>query len=295
MAFAIIKMMTYNTCVSMRFVNDEEKRKRTYDDIDTEKSHLNKNLTEHNNYVKMYHDTIKKSEYYTKKDKYGRTHKEPKVKALGFIATFSPEAKEHIDLDQWVATNKEYFENKFKGCPISISLHMDQTTPHLHVFVIPVTEKGKISKTQFINGKKDMVQLQDEYAKAMQPFDLQRGNPKTPQKDKNHTDQKQIQKYRKIKNTSIKLKRDIETLTQEQNALTGQNKDLLEHYNYLVSEYKKLIKNYDDLVAQYGAINKEIEKLNLLKKQIEYDITHLSDSVLDDNYHNPYNIDDLEL
>lgn len=294
MAYAILKMMTYNTCVSMRFVNDEEKRQKQYDDIDTEKTHLNRNLTEHNNYVQMYKDIIKKSPYYTTKDKYGRTHKEPKVKALGFIATFSPEAKENIDLEEWVATNKKYFEDKFKGCPISISLHLDQTTPHLHVFVIPVTEKGKISKTQFINGKKDMVQLQDEYAKAMKPFELERGIHKE-QKDKNHTEKKQIQKYRKIKNTSIKLKKDIETLTQEQNALTGQNKDLLEHYNYLVGKYKKLANSYNELVEQYGTINKEIEKLNIIKKQIEYDIAHLSDSVLDDNYINPYKINDHEL
>lgn len=261
MAYSIIKMITYNTCKSIKLVNDEEQRKKQYDDIDQERTHKNKVIYGNPDYLKMYNQVMQ-NDYYTTPDKYGRTHKEPKIKGIGFIATFSPEAKENINPKEWLKANIDYFKKLFPNCPITITLHLDQTTPHLHVFVIPVTDKGKISKSSYINGKKDMFALQDSYAKAMEIFGLERGQHKE-KKEKTHTDKKSIKKYQKIKNANIKLKKENEKLQQQ----------------------------IDDEIQRYDCIANMVTELEQQKEKLLYDINNLADSVLDDNYINPYNIE----
>lgn len=213
MAYCILKMKTYKTCKSIKLVNDEEIRNKHYDDIDETKTHLNRTVYGNKNYLEMYNQ-IMQNDYYTKADKYGRTHKEPNIKGIGFIATFSPEAKNQINPKQWIIENVNFFKEVFKNSPMTVTLHLDQTTPHLHIFVIPVTEKGKISKSQYINGKKDMFNLQDRYAEKMQQFGLERGERKE-KADLNHTDKETITKYKKIKNANMQLKKQNEELQNE--------------------------------------------------------------------------------
>ena len=275
MAYCFIKMMCYNTCISMKLINQEEKRKKQYDDIEKEKSHLNKNYTADNDYIKMY-NKVMQNDYYTKPDKYGRTHKEPKIKAIGFITTFSPEVKDKINLDIWVNENIEYFKNLFPDCPLSVTLHLDQTTPHLHVFVIPVTKSGKISKSSFINGKKDMFQLQDTYADSMKKFGLERGIHKE-KKDKNHTSEQQITKYKKIKNANMKLKKD--------------NAELTEKINQELDRYDCIGEMCNELETQKEQLQNDIKTLEKQKNALQYDVKHLADSILNDEYTNPFTIE----
>ena len=72
---------------------------------------------------------------------------------------------------------------------LSCQLHTDETTPHIHVLLAPMVEKkiknkktGEMETKQrlcyrdFLGGNKNvLVQLQDDYAAAMEPYSLVRG------------------------------------------------------------------------------------------------------------------------
>jgi chromosome segregation ATPase len=52
---------------------------------------------------------------------------------------------------------------------------MDESTPHLHAVVVPLTADGRLCAKQVIGDKIKMKQMQTEYAKIMEHFGLNRG------------------------------------------------------------------------------------------------------------------------
>lgn len=57
---------------------------------------------------------------------------------------------------------------------ISADLHMDETTPHVHLLVFPEVE-GKLSAKQMLGNRERLSALQDSYAEALAPLGLERG------------------------------------------------------------------------------------------------------------------------
>lgn len=58
---------------------------------------------------------------------------------------------------------------------IRADLNRDETTTHLHCFVIMTDEQGRFNSSRFFNKKKQIIEMQDSYAEAMSPFGLERG------------------------------------------------------------------------------------------------------------------------
>ena len=86
------------------------------------------------------------------------------VHAIDYMITTSkeatPEAKEAAmqEAYDWLA------EKHGKENIIMASKHRDETTPHIHILVVPIDEKGKLNAAGFIGGTKHrMSDLQDEF------------------------------------------------------------------------------------------------------------------------------------
>lgn len=59
---------------------------------------------------------------------------------------------------------------------VSAVVHMDETTPHLHVCVVPITEKGRLSAKEFMDGRAKLRGIQDGYwAGVSRKWGLERG------------------------------------------------------------------------------------------------------------------------
>ena len=265
--YCILKVKTYETTAALKNVQIEHKRQKEYEDIYNELSFLNKNLTEHNDYIKMYNKALK-SDYYTTQDKYGRTHKEPKVKAVELMLTFSPEMRDKINLEEWINDNMNFVKDKFKNSLISGSLHLDQTTPHLHIVIIPITDKGKISKTAFINDKKDMQKLQDDYADAMKKHNLIRGE----QKKSKHGKREDIEEY--------------QYLTDKNKELESKLRDRKKRLEHIESRITKALITLSDIQTETETAKAKLEQVRAELKAIldepanskEYKGEHLKES-----------------
>lgn len=100
------------------------------------------------------------------------------VHAVEVVLTFSPGAVAPESLENWARANMEWISENFGGSKniIDARLHMDETTPHIHAMVIPIDDKGRLNARAFLGGTSHrMSDLQTEYAKAMEPFGLERG------------------------------------------------------------------------------------------------------------------------
>ena len=100
------------------------------------------------------------------------------VRALEVLATMSPEwAKTATpeQIDQWAATSTDWLKEQFGADNVvSLTLHMDETTPHLTGFVVPMKD-GKLTAKQLVRGPAHLREMQSDYAKRMEPFGLTRG------------------------------------------------------------------------------------------------------------------------
>lgn len=124
------------------------------------------------------------------------------VRAVRILLTGSPDDMKRIEqdgkLDEWCKDNLDWLKNTYgAGNIVSAVLHLDETTPHIHATMIPITigERRK-KKSEDIQGKKKyrtkssgnvrlcaddvmsrtkLKEYQNTYAEQMAKYGLQRG------------------------------------------------------------------------------------------------------------------------
>lgn len=158
------------------------------------------------------------------------------VKYTTHILTGSHDKMKEIErspekLRDWVKENKKFLEQEFgKENIVRFVLHRDEKTPHLHAVTVNLTADGRLSAKEIVGNRKDLQNLQDRYAQAMQSFGLERGIKNTGIK---HEDAKNY--YARMKQANdigqgneIKAEKNIlgiykeESIQNLQNALKSQ-------------------------------------------------------------------------
>jgi hypothetical protein len=145
------------------------------ENADPDKAELNQVLIDHGqNLDRAIENRIKQG--YT-----GKTAiRKDAVKSISLILTGSHERMKEMEkennLPAWIAVNRKWLENKYgKQNIVSLALHRDETTPHLHAVIVPLTADGRLTAKEMVGNKKELINLQDEYAQVMSNFNLERG------------------------------------------------------------------------------------------------------------------------
>jgi Plasmid recombination enzyme len=81
-----------------------------------------------------------------------------------------------VILKSWVAANIDWLKSEYKDKVVRAELHLDEATPHIHAYVVPTDDRGQLNCKKMLGKKHQLVDLQDNYARAMQPLGLERGN-----------------------------------------------------------------------------------------------------------------------
>lgn len=124
------------------------------------------------------------------------------VIALEAIMTASPEAFQapDFDLEAWTTAQSDYAVQQFGAeNVVSMVLHLDEETPHVHALIVPEIERierrGKkpadpdrlqlhrpkpaLSASHWVDGRAKLAALQTGYAAAMSRFGLARGKERS--------------------------------------------------------------------------------------------------------------------
>lgn len=82
--------------------------------------------------------------------------------------------------EQWIKANKEWMQERYgKENIVRFVLHVDERTPHIHAITVPLTKDGRLSAKEYTKGKKEMRDMQTDYANKMAGFGLKRGLERT--------------------------------------------------------------------------------------------------------------------
>ena len=83
--------------------------------------------------------------------------------------------KNPVLLDAWYKENFEFAKAKYgEENIVRFTLHLDETTPHIHCLFVPLTPDGRLCANDLVK-KKDLYELQDNYAEKMHHYGLERG------------------------------------------------------------------------------------------------------------------------
>lgn len=105
------------------------------------------------------------------------------VLAVEQVLTASPEYFTFAALDggwnksrlkTWANAALEWLKKEHGKNLIAVTLHLDETSPHMHAIITPITPDGRLCAKEF-TARQKLVDWQSSYAAAVAPLGLQRG------------------------------------------------------------------------------------------------------------------------
>jgi uncharacterized coiled-coil protein SlyX len=83
---------------------------------------------------------------------------------------------QHPKFRQWANNAMKWARQEFGQNIIDVALHMDESSPHMHVLAVPLTKDGRLCAKEVL-ARSELTRRQDSYAKAMEELGLSRGDP----------------------------------------------------------------------------------------------------------------------
>ncbi len=220
--------------------------------------------------------------------------------ACEYIITASPDFFEGLADDEI----KRYFETAYKFVcnfknlgeqyVISAKVHMDESTPHMHLVYLPVVHTldkksgkpiDKLCCSEFWKGRNSYKVLQDNFYRYMTKagFNLDRGDTE----DNKHlkiSDLKQVTNYEVQKYQKQTTKMEQEMQTENVEVIKKEYKRVIKKYNTLARQYTRIKVISDSNVSNYEKVkieNKELKEENEeLKNNVSF-LKHYIDKTLE--------------
>ena len=191
-------------------IEAHNKRTQAQRHTDASKQHLNRHLKLHNfdNFAEAIADKIE-----TLATKQIRKVRSDAVVLVDVVLIASPEyfrdnaeAWGEYDNQKMIAyarASLDFLKKEYGDRLISVDLHLDEATPHIHANVVPITPDGRLSAKELF-GRQQLSDLQTKYAESMKHLGLERGQRNSV---KTHTESKDYYKQHKLlKNENKALK-----------------------------------------------------------------------------------------
>lgn len=198
--------------------NQRKTEKHSNPDIEIERSHLNYDLV---NRTENYKTDIEN--YINENKSTSRAVRKDAVLINEWIVTSDQNFFKDLSADEtkeFFETAKDYFSENFGENNIRYAqVHLDETTPHMHMGIVPFDKDNKLSAKRVFD-RKTLQKIQDELPKYLQErdFDLNRGEKGSDRKHLSVPEYKKVQK--EIKNLEVELSSNQQKLISEKDELS---------------------------------------------------------------------------
>ncbi|ODG97190.1 mobilization protein [Nostoc sp. KVJ20] len=84
-------------------------------------------------------------------------------------------------MQEWAIASRDWIDQNYGSKCVRAELHLDESTPHIHVYIVPLNDKtGRVSHDAMFGGRGGqgrikLSKLQDSYAAALAPLGIERG------------------------------------------------------------------------------------------------------------------------
>lgn len=173
--YAVVHMMKIKAGAvgGIQSHNNREHEPKTNPDVDMNRSEDNYDLIPCDNYKRSIKEKL------SNLVESSRAVRKDAVVVCNFIVTSDNETMDALGADR----QREFFQDSVKWFSdrygadrvLNATVHMDETTPHLHIGVMPITQDGRLS-AKAIFTKTEMKAIQTEFARDVgEKYGLERG------------------------------------------------------------------------------------------------------------------------
>lgn len=78
-------------------------------------------------------------------------------------------------LDDWLEATHQWLADEYGERIVRAELHLDEATPHIHAYFVPVDDEGQLRCNHFFDGRQKIQAFQDSYYETMRLIGLERG------------------------------------------------------------------------------------------------------------------------
>lgn len=240
---------------------------------------LNVTLRESNNWLRDIDNEIKTA---------GARTRSNSVLALDTLYTASSEffqGKTNEENDTFFRDCLKFHKRHF-GHIISAVIHYDETTPHLHVISVPLTQDGRLSARDVIGNKAKMSKAQDEFFEQVgKGYGLERGIHMDGQEKKKHISA-QEHELREIKQEIAKGKEELEAIEHSKESARIRAQTARQTATELQKEVEQLQAdrkwNHDSLkklASERSERSKELKRINNTIRQKQRELEAIKEDV----------------
>ena len=218
MIVARMQKMKAENLIGIGNHNQRKTKNHSNPDIDTSLSELNYDLVNRtDNYKKDIENFINENKSTT------RAVRKDAVLINEWIITSDRKFFENLsdeDTKEFFISAKEYFAENFGEENIRYAtVHLDESTPHLHMGIVPFDEDKKLSAKRVFN-REALRNVQEDLPKLLQEkgFDIKRGLEGSDRKNLT------VPEFKELKEKEKEIEREIDRKKNELKAYTQENK-----------------------------------------------------------------------
>lgn len=205
--------------------NERKKEGVSHSNPDIDWSKSNQNYELHKTSQENYHRIIK---HKINQLNLPKAVRKDAVLMCGFIITSDQKFFQNLSKktqQEFFQESYEFISNRYgKENVVSAKVHLDETTPHMHFYVIPITSDGRLSAKSIFN-RQELISLHDDfYDQVGKRYGLERGIQGNKVK---HIEMAEYKRQKAVERAK-QVEQDILYLEMDKNALQAAVGDLKE-------------------------------------------------------------------
>lgn len=254
--YAVVHMMKIKSGAvgGIQSHNNREHEPKTNPDVDMSRSEDNYDLIPCDNYKRSIKEKL------SNLVESSRAIRKDAVVVCNFIVTSDNETMDALGADR----QREFFQDSVKWFSdrygadrvLNATVHMDETTPHLHIGVMPITRDGRLS-AKAIFTKTEMKAIQTEFARDVgEKYGLERG---VEGSERTHLSEARFKEQK-----ALEMANEHGAIAQELHVLAEDCKQELSEATRSLETVKQELSTMQD---RKDTLQGEIERLEAIDKQ----------------------------
>lgn len=254
--YAVVHMMKIKSGAvgGIQSHNNREHEPKTNPDVDMSRSEDNYDLIPCDNYKRSIKEKL------SNLVESSRAVRKDAVVVCNFIVTSDNETMDTLGADR----QREFFQDSVKWFSdrygadrvLNATVHMDETTPHLHIGVMPITQDGRLS-AKAIFTKTEMKAIQTEFARDVgEKYGLERG---VEGSERTHLSEARFKEQK-----ALEMANEHGAIAQELQIIAEDCKQELSEATRSLETVKQELSAMQD---RKGTLQGEIERLEAIDKQ----------------------------
>ena len=254
--YAVVHMMKIKSGAvgGIQSHNNREHEPKTNPDVDMSRSEDNYDLIPCDNYKRSIKEKL------SNLVEGSRAIRKDAVVVCNFIVTSDNETMDALGADrqrEFFQDSVKWFSNRYGADRVlNATVHMDETTPHLHIGVMPITQDGRLS-AKAIFTKTEMKAIQTEFARDVgEKYGLERG---VEGSERTHLSEARFKEKK-----ALEMANEHEAIAQELHVLAEDCKQELSEATRSLETVKQELSTMQD---RKDTLQGEIERLEAIDKQ----------------------------